>query len=366
MPTKKTSPKTKPKKAPAKSKGGFWRKFWISLLVIMAIVIGGGGVFAYLELFKKNVYLGEKQEDFVYIKTGSNLSDVVQMLSDRGIILNKNTFKFVAQLRQYDDEHIKPGKYKIKARMGNLQLIGLLKSGQQTPVKLVLTNARTKEQLAGIISRKIEADSLSLLELMSDNEYLYPYGFNPDNVIGMFVPNTYEFYWNTTATEFFKKMGKEYKRFWTDVRVRKAHQMNLTQGEVATLASIVEQETNYNPEKPIIAGVYLNRLKKGMLLQADPTVKFAVGDFAIKRVTSEHTSVDNPYNTYKYTGLPPGPICMPGKSSIDAVLNSENHNFIYFCAKEDFSGAHSFSATWDEHTKNARKYHRALNARNVN
>ena len=365
MPTKKSTTKPRPQKVRSQSKSGFWRKFWISFIVISILLAVGGGLVAYLELFKKNVYLGDKQEDFIYVKTGSNLNDVVQMLSERGIILNSNTFKFVAQIRQYDDTQIKPGKYKIKANMGNLQLIGLLKSGQQTPVKVVLSNARTKEQLAGIISRKIEADSLSLLELMNESEFLYQFGFNPENVIGMFLPNTYEFYWNTTAKDFFVKMEKEYRKFWTETRIRQAHQMNLTQGEVVTLASIVEKETNYNPEKKTIAGVYLNRIKINMPLQADPTVVFAVGDFTIKRITSEHTSIDNSYNTYKNLGLPPGPICMPGKSSIDAVLNAQNHKFIYFCAKEDFSGAHNFATNFDEHQKNARKYQKALNARAI-
>jgi UPF0755 protein len=365
MPTKKSLPKPKPKKSPVKSKGGFWRKFWISLALILALFIGGGGVLTYLNLFKSNVYLGEKKEEYIFIKTGSTLDDVVQYLVGNGLVLNGNTFKFFAELRNYEGSNIKPGRYKVFSGMGNFELINLLRSGKQEPVKVVLTNARTKEQLAGIISRKIEADSLSLLDIFNNSEFLYPFGFSPENVIGMFLPNTYEFYWNTSASQFFAKMEPEYRKFWTESRIRKAQQMNLTQGEVATLASIVEKETNYNPEKKIIAGVYLNRIKKGMPLQADPTVVFAVSDFSIKRITSEHTSVNSPYNTYKNLGLPPGPICMPGKSSLDAVLNAETHNFIYFCAKEDFSGAHNFATNFDEHQKNARKYQKALNARAI-
>lgn len=359
---KKNSNKPKVK---VQGKSGFFRKAIYALLGISLIGILGGSFLTYFSLFRSNVFLGDKQEDYIYIKTGSELKDVVDMLEERRIIINKNTFRFFAEFRQYSGKAIKPGRYKIKKGMGNFELLRVLKSGAQEPIKLVLTNARTKEQLAGIISHKLEADSLSIITLLNDHAYLYSFGFNPDNVIGMFIPNTYEFYWNTNAEAFFKKMEKEYKTFWTETRIRKAAQKNLTPGEVAILASIVEKETNYNPEKGNIAGVYLNRIKKGMPLQADPTVVFAVGDFSIRRVTGVHTSIDSPYNTYKNLGLPPGPICMPSKASLDAVLDAKEHDFLYFCAKGDGSGSHLFAENLDQHNKNARQYHRTLNERGI-
>ncbi len=359
---KKTPIKAKPSKT---SGSGFFKKALISLAAITILTLIGGTAITYFSIFRNNVYLGDKDEDFIYIKTGSQLEDVVSMLNQRKIIINNNTFTFFAEIRNYKGKAIRPGKYKIKKGMTNFELIRLLKSGTQEPVKLVLSNARTKEQLAGIIAHKLEADSLSLISLMNDHSFLYPFGFNPDNVIGMFIPNTYEFYWNTTAEAFFEKMEKEYAKFWTETRKRKAAQMNLTPGEVATLASIVEKETNFNPEKKTIAGVYLNRIKKGMPLQADPTVVFAVGDFSIRRVTGEHTSINSPYNTYKVLGLPPGPICMPGQASLNAVLNAEDHEYLYFCAKGDGSGSHLFAANHDDHMRNARQYHRTLNQRGI-
>lgn len=352
-------------KAKPQNKSGFLKKAIYAFIGISLMGLLGGSFLTYYSLFKSNVFLGNKEEEYIYIKTGSELNDVVEMLEERKIILNKNTFKFFAEFRKYSGKSIKPGRYKIKRGMNNFDLIRILKSGMQEPVKLVLTNARTKEQLAGIISQKLEADSLSIITLLNDHSYLYPFGFNPDNVIGMFIPNTYEFYWNTTSEEFFKKMEKEYKRFWNETRKRKAAQKNLTPGEVATLASIVEKETNFNPEKGTIAGVYLNRIKKGMPLQADPTVVFAVGDFTIRRVTGVHTSIESPYNTYKNLGLPPGPICMPGKSSLNAVLDAQDHKYLYFCAKGDGSGSHLFAENLDQHNRNARQYHRTLNQRGI-
>ena len=356
---------SKPKSQAAPQKRGFLKKAFIISTIFFFISLIVGSIFSYYSLFRSNIYLGKKTEEYIYVKTGSNLEDVLAMLSQGKLIIHSNTFKFFAEFRNYNGKNIKPGKYKIKKGMGNFELINLLRSGIQEPVKVVLSNARTKEQLAGIISKKIEADSLSLITLMNDHSFLYPYGFNPDNVIGMFIPNTYEFYWNTSAEGFFEKMKKAYTDFWTVTNKRKASQLNLTPGEVATLASIVEKETNYNPEKTAIAGVYLNRIKIGMPLQADPTVVFAVGDFSIRRITGEHTRIESPYNTYRIIGLPPGPICMPSQSSLNAVLNSDHHSFLYFCAKGDGSGSHLFAKNLEEHAQNARKYHRTLNQRGI-
>ena len=206
----------------------------------------------------------------------------------------------------------------------------------------------------------IEADSADIAALLKDEETAKKYGFNKQTFCSMFIPNTYEFWWNTSAEEFVQRMADEYKKFWNDDRKAKANELGLSQSQVSTLASIVESETQKNDEKARIAGVYINRLKKDWLLQADPTVVFAAGDFTIKRILNKHLEINSPYNTYKYKGLPPGPICIPSTTSIDAVLNYEHHNYMYFCAKEDFSGYHNFATTNAQHEANARRYHDAL------
>jgi UPF0755 protein len=244
-------------------------------------------------------------------------------------------------------------------------LVNLLRSGEQEPVKLVFNEARTKQDFLEVVNNQIEADKDELQSLMSDDDFLKEYGLNSKNVLTLFIPNTYEFYWNTSAHLFIDRMAKENEKFWTKNRIQKAQKLGLTKAEVSILASIVQQESRVVDEQPVIAGVYLNRIKKGMHLQADPTVIFAIGDFTIKRVLNVHLDFDSPYNTYKYAGLPPGPICLPYSTTIDAVLNRKPHNYIYFCAKEDFSGRHNFAANIAEHDRNAAKFRRALNARKI-
>ncbi len=261
--------------------------------------------------------------------------------------------------------NVKPGKYQVKARMNNKELVSLLRSGKQTPVKLTFNNVRTVQQLAGLVSRKIEADSISIVDFFHDEYYQRSYGFTPQNSMSVLIPNTYEMYWNTSAKQFFERMAKEYKKFWTDARKQKALEINLSQTEVSALASIVEQETRKNDEKPIVAGVYMNRYIKGWKLEADPTLVYALGDFTVRRVLSVYKEIDSPYNTYMYTGLPPGPICIPSVASIDAVLNYAKHNYLFFCAREDFSGYHSFAKTYNDHLINARRFQKALNKRGI-
>jgi UPF0755 protein len=249
--------------------------------------------------------------------------------------------------------------------MSNNELVNLLRSGVQEPIKLVFNEARTKNDFIDVISKQIEADKDELQKLINDDTYLNDLGVNSKNVLTLFIPNTYQVYWNTSAKQFIERMAKENEKFWTKNRIQKAQKLNLTKAEVSTLASIVQQESRVVDEQPIIAGVYLNRLKKGMRLQADPTVIFAIGDFTIKRVLNVHLEYDSPYNTYKYAGLPPGPICISYSTTIDAVLNRKAHNYIYFCAKEDFSGRHNFAANIAQHDINAAKFRRALNARKI-
>ncbi|MHC2992910.1 aminodeoxychorismate lyase, partial [Pontibacter sp. HJ8] len=274
------------------------------------------------------------------------------------------SLRFMAKLMDYD-ELVKPGRYKIENGWNNRQLIGVLRLGEQTPVKLTFTNIRLRNQLAERLATAVEPSPEELDSLLNDPVYLKTLGFDTTTIVSMFIPNTYEVYWTTTAKELVERMKTEYDRFWTAERKAKAAQLGLSQQEVSTLASIVQAETIKNDEKPRVAGVYLNRLQKGILLQADPTVVFAVRDFNIRRVLNVHLQHDSPYNTYRYAGLPPGPINVPDISSIDAVLNPEQHNYIYFCAKEDFSGYHSFAVTHAEHMANARRYQKALTERNI-
>ena len=230
---------------------------------------------------------------------------------------------------------------------------------------MVFNNIRTKEQFAGRISNQIETDSLSIINLLNNNSFLEKYELNSQNVMVMFIPNTYELYWNTSAEKLFERMNHEYKKFWNEERTDKAAAVGLTTVEISILASIVQSETNKKDEMARIAGTYINRLNKGMLLQADPTVVYALGDFTIKRLLSKHLEIDSPYNTYKYTGLPPGPITIPDATTIDKVLNYEKHDYLFFCAREDLSGYHAFAKTLAEHSANAKKYQKALDKMNI-
>lgn len=354
--TTKANPKSKP--------SGFFRKVIISLLMLIVVVGGGTAYYTYNRIYKSNVDISGKEQAYLYIKTGSNFDDVLTVLVDKHIIKNASSFKWVAERKGYTKK-VKPGKYKLKKNMNNNELVNLLRSGVQEPVKLVFNEARTKQEFIEIIARQIEADATELTTLLNDNEFLQTLGLNNKNVLTLFIPNTYELYWNTSAHQFIERMAKENTTFWTKSRIQKAQKLGLTKSEVSILASIVQQESKVKSEQPIIAGVYLNRLNKGMRLQADPTVIFAIGDFAIRRVLGIHLDFDSPYNTYKYSGLPPGPICLPYGSTIDAVLNRAPHNYIYFCANADFSGRHSFASNIIEHNRNAAAFRKALNARKI-
>ena len=260
---------------------------------------------------------------------------------------------------------VKAGKYRLEPDMNNRTLINKLGGGIQEPVKLRFENIRLKENFAAHLAQQLEPDSIAFINLLNDESLAASYGFDTANFFSMFVPNTYEFYWNTSAERFIERMQQEYEKFWNEQRREKAAGLNLSLQEVSTLASIVKGEALHVDEMPTIAGLYINRLRKGMLLQADPTVIFANNDFTIRRVLYRHLRTDSPYNTYLYRGLPPGPIMMPSIASIDAVLNHQQHNYIYMCAKDDFSGYHNFAVTQAEHSINARKFQQALNERNI-
>src|ERR1035437_1815480 len=349
----------------AKKKKSFFKKVVIALLLIILIIGGIGGYYAYLTIYQPNVNSIDKKSLIIYIPTGSNFDDVVHILVKNNVLKNSATFEFLAEKKQYKNA-VKPGKYRILANMNNNALINLLRAGIQEPVELNFNGIKTKYQLISRLCRRIEADSNSLYKAMNDNGYLSKYGFNRGNVQALFIPNTYEFFWNTSVDDFFNRMAKEYKVFWTDARKNKAKGMGLSQTDVAILASIVQAEQCCdNDEKKIIAGLYINRLNKNMLLQSDPTVIFAIGDFSIQRVSFEQTSFQSPYNTYVNKGLPPGPIGFAQESSIDAVLNYNKNSYIFMCAKEDLSGKHYFSTTYEQHCVFALKYREALNSRNI-
>jgi len=340
------------------------KKVIISLLLIFFIGTLVFGYQIYNGIYRPNVFIKNKGKTYLYIHTGAKFDDVLNSLNENNYIHNSFLFQWLADRMNYTN-HVKPGRYRLKNNMSNKELIELLRSGNQEAVKITFNNIRDKEQLCEKISKNIEASKSSIRDIFEDKEYLSSIGFNTSNILTMFIPNTYDFLWNTSAEEFMKRMTKEYKIFWTEERKSKAKNIGLSQTEVSILASIVELETIRRDEKNIVAGVYINRLKRGMLLQADPTVIFATGDYTIKRVLSKHLSYNSPYNTYLYKGLPPGPICIPSISSIDAVLNYNKNNFIYFCAKEDFSGYHNFASNIAQHNINARKYQRELNKRKI-
>ncbi len=337
---------------------------WFRILMIVGIILIAAGVYtvykAYTILYKPNVYPNDKKSEYLYIRTGADFTEVADALCNRKYLINPETFKWLADFKDYKN-HIKPGKYHIKTGMSNNDLINMLKSGRQEPVKLVFNNVRTKYQLAGKIAKQLEADSLSVINLLNDREYLKKFGFTSYNAVVVFIPNTYEIYWNTSAKQLFERMKEEYEKFWDSNRKEKAKKAGLSPIEIEILSSIVQEETKQYTEMPTIAGLYINRLNKGMNMEADPTVKFAIGDFTIKRILKRHLEFESPYNTYKHKGLPPGPICLPDSKVIDKTLNFETHNYIYMCAKEDFSGYHNFAKTGAEHAANARRYQNALN-----
>ncbi|MGZ4117746.1 MAG: endolytic transglycosylase MltG [Bacteroidia bacterium] len=349
----------------AKQKSSFLKKVIISILVILLIVGGVGGYLAYKTIYQSNVDLGDKRSQIIYIPTGSTFDDVLRILNQNNILKNRSSFEWLCTKKKYKNA-VKPGKYRILARMSNNALVNLLRAGIQEPIEINFNGLHTVNDFLIRVGRRIEADSSALLQASKDDGYLNKYGFNHDNIQALFIPDTYEFFWNTSVDQFYDRMAKEYKTFWNDSRKKKAKNMGFSQTDVMTLASIVQGEQCCdNDEKKIIAGLYINRLNQEMPLQSDPTVIFAVGDFTIQRVSTEQTHIESPYNTYMNKGLPPGPIGFSQQSSIDAVLDYTKNDYIYMCAKEDLSGKHYFAKTYEQHQIYAKKYRDALNARNI-
>jgi len=334
------------------------------IVAVLGLLFVCFSYYAYQIVYVPNVDT-KGQRSYIRIPEGASFEQVMDSVEKENVIIDRLSFRFLAKLMDYP-ELVKPGHYELKNNYTNYQLISDLRAGRQSPVKLTFTNIRLKKELTQKLSQDLSATQTQLDSLLGDAAYVKKLGFDTTTVLTMFIPNTYEMYWNTSATELIKRMKKEYDTFWTPERIAKAQALNLSKAQVSTLASIVQAEQGQHPdERPRIAGVYLNRLRVGMPLQADPTVVYAVGDFGIRRVLNVHLRTNSPYNTYKYKGLPPGPINLPSIRSIDAVLNAEDHNFIYFCAKEDFSGYHSFAENQAQHIRNARRYQAALNERNI-
>ena len=330
----------------------------ISILIFLVLTGIGMCFYGYKIIFSNNI--SPQSENYLYIKTGSTYSQVTDLLKEKNIVIKQKTFQKVAKWKNYPQK-IKSGRYAIKQGMNNNELVNMLRSGRQDAMNFTFNNIRTKEQFAGRVSEQLEMDSVELLNLLNDTDFLSSYNLHSQTALTIFIPNTYQMWWNISTEDFVKKMYEEYKKFWTKERTQKASEMNLSPVEVSILASIVEEENHRTDEQARIAGVYMNRLKKGILLQADPTLVFAWGDFSIRRVLNYHKEIDSPYNTYKYAGLPPGIIRIPSPTCIDNVLNYEHHNYIFMCAKEDFSGYHNFAVTNSQHEANAQKYRNKLN-----
>jgi UPF0755 protein len=336
-------------------------KAFILLGIVLLIALGITFWNYYSTYYSANV---TDKREYLYIRTGSDFNDVMDSVRINGMVKDTSTFRLSAENMDYIQK-IKPGRYRLEKGMNNRHLINMLKSGNQAPVTLRFQNVRLKENFAGLVAKQLEPDSLSIIHLLDSTEFISKYGFNRDNVYTMFIPNSYEFYWNTLPDKFFIRMYDEYQKFWTNEKKTRAEQIGLNPIKVSILASIVDAEALHDTEMPTIAGLYMNRIKRGMQLQADPTVIFAAKDFTITRVLDKHLAINSPYNTYLYKGLPPGPIMMPSINAINAVLNYKEHNYLYMCAKEDFSGYHNFAVTAKEHQENARRFQEALNKRNI-
>ena len=303
---------------------------------------------------------------YLQVRPGDNTATVSLQLTAAASIKPIALAGFEPLMQHYKyDSRVKPGNYAIRPGDSMRDICLRLLSGNQTPVKLVVPSVRTLDRLAGAVGKQLMTDSASIAAILSDTQLIDSLGYTAATFPTLFLPNTYEVYWTMTPEQFITRMVKEHSRYWNTDRCALAKAQGLTLEEVVTLASIVDEETNKNDEKPLVAGLYLNRLHRGMLLQADPTVKFAHGKFDLRRILFEHLTIDSPYNTYKHAGLPPGPIRIPSIAAIEAVLNPARHSYIYMCAKEDFSGYHNFASTLAQHNANARRYQQALNQRGI-
>lgn len=339
------------------------RNIIVLFLVVFTVLLSSFSFYTYQIIYTPNI-LVEAEEHYITIPHGGTFQELQQLLGEEYIATDLVSFSFLAKLKDLDTQ-LKPGRYLLTPDMTNMELINLLRSGRQTPVNLTFSNARLLSQVPKKLVQNLEIDSAQMATLMLSDTTPGHFGFEPHTFISMFIPNTYQVYWTATPKEILDRLKREYDNFWTEERLQKAKNLGMTKEEVSTLASIVQSETNDMAEAPKVAGLYINRLQRGYKLQADPTLKFALGDFSIRRVLNRHKEIESPYNTYKYYGLPPGPICMPSIAAVESVLNYEEHNYLYMCASADFSGKHIFAKSLREHNINAAKLHRALNKRKI-
>ncbi len=328
---------------------------------VVLIALAGAGTGYYLLLAPQ---FHPQKTQYVYIDRDDNLDSIYNKVRQTGQAGNLTGFRWMARYRDYA-RCIHTGRYAIHPGENVYHVFSRLYRGYQEPMNLTIGSVRTLDRLARNVGEQLMIDSAEIATPLSDSAFIHRLGYTPETLPALFIPNTYQVYWNMSVEEFFQRMQKEHAAFWNEKRRAQAQAMHMTPEEVATLASIVEEETNNNAEKPTVAGLYINRLHANMPLQADPTIKFALQNAGIRRITNADLNIDSPYNTYLHTGLPPGPIRIPSIVGLDAVLNYTRHNYLYMCAKEDFSGTHNFASNYRDHLRNARKYWNALNRRKI-
>lgn len=333
------------------------RIFWCLAIFLIVIALCGityGKFLSHLKVSEQSYLLIDKDDNIDSVRTKIQQIDGVSMF----------VFDACVRMSKYSD-NIHTGRYRISSDLSTVDLFRNLRNHSTEPLMLVVPSVRTMPEMAGRLARQLMIDSLELVEYLNDTSVCRSLGYSPETLPALFIPNSYEVYWDTSVENLMKRMKRVNEEFWNSQRLEKAEKVGLSPLEVYVLASIIDSETTNNAEKPTVAGLYINRLNKKMLLQSDPTVVFAWGDFTIRRVLNTHLQIDSPYNTYKYVGLPPGPIRVASIAGIDAVLNYEKHDYIFMCAKEDFSGTHNFAVNGAQHAANARKYQIALNQRGI-
>lgn len=340
------------------------RKKKVAIAVILVLLLTGATFagFVYYQLFIPPFHLNKTV--YVYVDRDDTQDSVCHKITQATDSDRLTGFRWMASYKNYA-QHVRTGRYAIHPKDNAYHLLSRFLRGYQEPINLTIGSVRTLNRLARQIGNQLMTDSAEIMQGLTDTVYWHAQGYTRETLPSLFIPNTYEVYWNISVKDLFQRMQREHSRFWNKERLAKADSLGMTPVQVSTLASIVEEETNNNAEKPTVAGLYINRLRAGIPLQADPTIKFALQDFGLRRITNAHLQTESPYNTYLHAGLPPGPIRIPTPTGLDAVLNYERHTYYYMCAKEDFSGTHNFASTYSEHMRNARRYWNALNRRKI-
>lgn len=340
------------------------KKTTIIAAVLILLVLGIAlAIQQYYRLKISNIQSRDAESHLLYVYPDATLDSVLQVLSENYQIASVKTLRFHARLMHF--QHPRQGCYKLPAREGDYTFLKRLRGGEQTPIELSFNNIRTREQLAHRLAEQLMLDSLSIITRLENDSFMSQYGLNKETAVSMFIPNTYEVFWTISPDQLFTRMHTEYEHFWTTSRLQAADKLGLSPVQVSIIASIIEEETNNKAEYPVIAGLYLNRIRLGMPLQACPTIKFALQDFTLRRILYQHLEYDSPYNTYKHKGLPPGPIRIPQATTLDAVLHAAQHNYLYMCASTAFDGTHHFSGNYAEHARYARAYQAILNQRGI-